>query len=158
MTVDLGGGSSSSNEETRGYRSTFQRFDIWGFKKARNLAFASHNILILEISWTIGSMLLRAVDLLYDFPYRNLEIWMMKSLRFIAFRTPKYRNPKRIHTIGSGEACSRWSPFGGKLWRPQKFRGFEWGKVEVVHHDSPNREKSNKILVGLSAWTLYRVT
>jgi hypothetical protein len=83
---------------------------------------------------------------------------MTKSLGVVAFRTPEYRNPERIHTVGSGEAYDRRSPFGGKLWRPRKFRGFEWGKVEVVYHDSLNRENIDKLLAGLSAWTQYRVT
>jgi hypothetical protein len=71
---------------------------------------------------------------------------MTRSLGVVAFRTPEYRDPERIHTVGSGEAYGRRSPFGGKLWRPQNFRGFEWGKVEVMHRNSPNREKS------ISAW------
>jgi hypothetical protein len=71
---------------------------------------------------------------------------MMKSLRVVAFQTPEYQNPERIHTIGSGEAYGHRSPFGGKLWRPRKFRGFEWGKVEVVYRGSLNREES------ISSW------
>jgi hypothetical protein len=66
---------------------------------------------------------------------------MMKSFGFVALRTPEYRNPERIHVIGSGEAYDHRSPFGGKLWIPRKSWGFEWGKVEVVYCDSPNREK-----------------
>jgi hypothetical protein len=66
---------------------------------------------------------------------------MTRSLGFVAFQTPEYRDPERIHTIGSGEAYGCRSPFGGKLWRPRNFWGFEWGKVEVMHRNSPNREK-----------------
>jgi hypothetical protein len=71
---------------------------------------------------------------------------MTRSLGVAAFQTPEYRDPERIHTVGSGEAYDRRSPFGGKLWRPQNFRGFEWGKVEVMHHNSLNHEKM------ISAW------
>jgi hypothetical protein len=71
---------------------------------------------------------------------------MMKRLGVVAFQTFEYRNPERIHIVGSGEAYDRRSPFGGKFWRPRKFRGFEWGKVEVIYRDSPNREKS------ISSW------
>jgi hypothetical protein len=71
---------------------------------------------------------------------------MTRSLGVIAFRTLKYRDPKRIRTIGSGEAYDCRSPFGGKLWRPHNFHGFEWGKVEVMHRNSPNRKKP------ISAW------
>jgi hypothetical protein len=49
-------------------------------------------------------------------------------------------------TVRLGEAYGRQSPFGGKLWRPRNFRGFERGKVEVMHRNSPNREKP------ISAW------
>jgi hypothetical protein len=71
---------------------------------------------------------------------------MTKSLGVIAFRTPEYRNPEKIHIVGSGEAYGRRSPFGGgELWRPRKFWGFEWGKVEVMYRDSPNREKPIRV-------------
>jgi hypothetical protein len=48
---------------------------------------------------------------------------MTKSFGVVALRTPEYRNPERIHAVGSGEAYDRRSPFGGKLWRPRKFSG-----------------------------------
>jgi hypothetical protein len=37
------------------------------------------------------------------------------------------------------------SLWGGELWRPRKFWGFEWGKVEVMYRDSPNREKPIRV-------------
>jgi hypothetical protein len=67
---------------------------------------------------------------------------MTKSLGVVAFQTHEYRNPENIHIVGSREAYGHRYPFGGELWRPRKFRGFEWGKVEVMYHDSLNREKT----------------
>jgi hypothetical protein len=66
---------------------------------------------------------------------------MTKSLGVVAFQTNEYQNPERIHTVGSREAYGRRPCFGWKPWRPRKFRVFEWGKVEVVYRDFPNREK-----------------
>jgi hypothetical protein len=72
---------------------------------------------------------------------------MTRSLGVIAFRTLEYQNSGRIHTVESGEAYSGRSPFVGKLWRPWNFWGFEWGKVEVMHRNSMNHEKTISALL-----------